>query len=45
VGTSDAAAMLEAYEAAITDLVQQMIGWTLSEAQAQKEKLEAVGVS
>ena len=45
VGSSDAAAMLEAYEAAITDLVQQMIGWTLSEAQAQKEKLEAVGVS
>ena len=45
VGSSDAAAMLEAYEAAITDLVQQMIGWTLGEAQAQKEKLEAVGVS
>lgn len=29
----------------ITELVQRMIGWTLSEAQAQKEKLDAVGVS
>jgi cholesterol transport system auxiliary component len=37
------AAMVGAFEAAITDLVQQRIGWTLSEAQAQKEKLEAVG--
>jgi cholesterol transport system auxiliary component len=45
VATTDAAAMLDAYEAAITELVQQMIGWTLNEAQAQKEKLEAVGLS
>lgn len=45
VGTTDTAAMLDAYEAAITELVQQMIGWTLNEAQAQKENLEAVGVS
>lgn len=45
VGTTDAAAMLGAYEAAITELVQRMISWALSEAQAQKVKLEAVGVS
>ena len=45
VGTTDAEAMLGAYEAAITELVQRMIGWALSEAQAQKDKLEAVGVS
>jgi cholesterol transport system auxiliary component len=45
VATTDAAAMLDAYEAAITELVQQMVGWTLNEAQAQKVKLEAVGVS
>lgn len=45
VGTTDAAAMLGAYEAAISELVQRMIGWALSEAQAQKDKLEAVGVS
>lgn len=45
VGATDAAALLGAYEAAIAELVQRMIGWTLSEAQVQKEKLEAVGVS
>jgi cholesterol transport system auxiliary component len=44
VGTSDTAAMLDAYEAAITELVQQMIGWTLNQAQAHKEKLDATGV-
>lgn len=45
VASTDANAMLDAYEAAITELVQQMVGWTLNEAQTQKEKLEAIGVS
>lgn len=45
VSTADTAVMLEAYEVAITDLVQQMIGWTLKMAQAQKDELEAVGLN
>lgn len=45
VGSSEVSTMLDAYEAALTELVQQMVGWTLSEAQARKEILEAAGTS
>ena len=45
VATTDVATMLHAYEAAIAELVQRMIGWTLHEAQAQKKALEAIGLS
>lgn len=45
VGSTDVAVMLDAYEAAITELVKRMIGWSLREAKLQKEKLEAAGTS
>jgi len=45
VSRAGTATMLEAYEVAITDLVQQMIGWTLKMAQTQKSELEAVGLN
>lgn len=45
VNTAGTAVMLDAYEVAITDLVQRMIGWILKEAQAQKDELEAAGLN
>lgn len=45
VATADITAMLDAYEMAITDLVQQMIGWTLAELQSRKEELEGAGLN
>ncbi len=45
VGTTDAEAMLDAYESAMTELVQRMIGWTLNEAQARHEELEGTDAS
>lgn len=44
VGSTDVAAMLDAYEAAATELVERMIEWSLQEAKHQKEKLEAAGL-
>ncbi|HHP7236424.1 MAG TPA: ABC-type transport auxiliary lipoprotein family protein [Desulfobacterales bacterium] len=45
VASADVAAMLDAYEAATTELVERMIEWSLKEALHQKEKLEAAGMS
>jgi ABC-type uncharacterized transport system auxiliary subunit len=45
VGSADVAAMLDAYEAATTELVERMIEWSLKEALRQKETLEAIGMS
>ena len=45
VASTDVTTMLGAYEAAITELVQRMVAWTLVEAQAQQENLVAAGAS